>query len=132
MTSLGRPIPEHACWVRHPGLTSEQHDLLASIRAQAMIFPDLKYHDACEVASLNFKRAAEMMYVKTFFSDLQVPTHKLHQLFPVGNNPWAVQCQQIPIALTSKTERFINSLSQICCLTAMCHKGVLCLVYTCM
>jgi hypothetical protein len=87
--TLIRPITEYACQVWSSGLTQKDSVLLESVqkRAGRIIHPNTEYRTFCNDMHLQTLSERRLSLCKTFFEDMQKPSHKLNSLLPTQSDP---------------------------------------------
>ena len=79
-----RPILEYACEAWHYSLPLYLSELLERIQKRALriIFPSLKYDEAIVTARLDTLSSRRACLCFRFFTKMNSPSHKLHDLVP--------------------------------------------------
>ena len=82
--SVIRSIVEYASPVWHCGLTQAQSDEIENIQKRCMriIFPELSYSDARQIAGLDLLSVRRFNAVKKLFQEIKCDNHVLNKLIP--------------------------------------------------
>ena len=112
-----RSVLEYACAVWHSGLTKSQSDDLERVQRRCLriIFPDLSYSDALNIANIERLSIRRENIVRVLFEEIKRPGHVLGHLLTSKNvhdyNTRDTYPYEIPIA---RTKRFSSSFIPYC------------------
>ena len=112
-----RPVMEYACPAWHTNISCAHSVLLESIQKRAMriVYPDLDYTSALELAKLPTLQNRREELCKTFFKTIMNPSCKIHDLLPAArDSKYALRSQTKYELPKCRTERFKRSLLPHC------------------
>ena len=117
--TLIRPNLEYACQLWHGALTDHQCKLLESIQKRALeiIFPNLSYDEALEIANINSLWRRRQTLCSNLFAAIKEPNHKLHKLLPpISENHYNTRNQSTYNIGITQSNRFRNTCINYCIL----------------
>ena len=115
--SLIRSILEYSCPVWHSGLTCKESSDIEGVQKRVLkiIWPDLKYKDSLERASLDRLDLRRERFVRETFKLIKEPGHVLHDLLPMKINRSLPTRNDYPYALPRhNTDRYLKSFLSYC------------------